>query len=216
MVSQDDRLLPISPGERAIDRPLANPLSRGYGYGGASAEINLRDYLNVVLKRKWLILTIVLVVTSLVTIQMYRLPSVYEAAATIQIEPRRDSVLKTGKEIVINTGNQRDPQYWATQLKLLENPQLARQVIITLDLTNNPNFFGSQGQAGIFTSLRRIIAPPKAAADKPEDGSDLAVVSEEQVIGQQLSPEQLARMEPYEDALRAGLSVEPVLGTNLV
>src|SRR6267378_7523721 len=214
MVSQDNRLLPLTPGERAVDRPLDSNLSRGYGYTGGNAEANVRDYLKIVLKRKWLILTLMLVVTSIVTIQMYRLPSIYEAVATIQIDPKKDNVLKSGKEIVINTGNQKDPAYWATQLKLLESPKLARQVAITLDLQNNPQFFGSQSQTGIFTSLRRIVSPPKAVDPTPVGQADVAVVSSKD--DEQYTAEQLAKFEPYEDAIRSGLSVEPLTGTALV
>jgi capsular exopolysaccharide synthesis family protein len=217
MVSQDNRLLPLPSGDRAVDRPLEAPISRGYGYSGGAAEVNVRDYLMVIYKRKWLILTLVLIITSLATIQMYRLPSIYEAQSVIQIEPRRDSILKSGKEIVINTGNQKDPAYWQTQLKLLESPALARQVILSLNLQNNQQFFGSQSQAGVFTSLRRIIAPPKpAAGDQPEKESGIQVISSEDVTGDQLSSEMLAKLEPYEDAIKGGLTVEPVPQTNLV
>ncbi|HYE66742.1 MAG TPA: Wzz/FepE/Etk N-terminal domain-containing protein [Pyrinomonadaceae bacterium] len=92
-MSQDNRLLPLPAGDRALDRPLSD-LAQSKPYGAALAEpTNLRDYLFVVLKRKWLILSLVLVVTSLVTIQMYRLPSIYEAATTLQIEQKPRSVL---------------------------------------------------------------------------------------------------------------------------
>src|SRR3954447_4933950 len=103
MVSQDNRLLPLPTVETtAVERPFDMNLSRGYGYSAAPAEVNVRDYLRVVLKRKWLILTLIVVVTSMVTIQMYRLPSIYQATTTIQIEPKKDNILKSGKEIVIN------------------------------------------------------------------------------------------------------------------
>src|SRR5829696_4190714 len=157
MVSQDNRLLPLPAGERGLERPLGD-LAQSKPYGvSASEPTHLRDYLFVILKRKWLILTLVVVVTSLVTVQMYRQPSVYQASAMIQIEPKKESVLKTGPGVVINTGGDKDPAYWNTQLKLLENPALARQVILTLDLHKNPAFFGSAGQTSIGASLRRLV-----------------------------------------------------------
>src|SRR5215212_5110030 len=148
MMSQDNRLLPLSPAT-SLDRPLSELTQSKKYYGASTAEpTHLRDYLAVVLKRKWLILSLVVVITSLVTVQMYRLPPVYEAETTIQIEPKRN-LIQT-KEITLNTGN--DPTYWNTQLKLLENPQLARQVILMLDLQNNPAFFDSQANSGFFSS----------------------------------------------------------------
>ncbi|HEX8475874.1 MAG TPA: polysaccharide biosynthesis tyrosine autokinase [Pyrinomonadaceae bacterium] len=221
-MSQDNRLLPLPPLERGLDRPLSD-LAQPKSYGVSHTEpTHLRDYLNVVLKRKWLILSLVFVVTSLVTIQMYRLPSVYEAQTTIQIEPKRESVLKTSKDqIVINTGRTNDPAYWPTQLRLLENPALARQVIRKLDLQNNPGFLGGQAQAGFVSSIRRILSGKKqpstsGAENQDRDGESLPVVSEEEVMDKQLTPQELERLEPYEDTLAANLTVEPVVGTNLV
>jgi capsular exopolysaccharide synthesis family protein len=211
-MSQDNRLMPVSPLDRSLDRPLSE-IAQSKPYGLSATEpTTIRDYFFVVLKRKWLILSLVLVVTSLVTIQMFRLPSLYEGETTIRIEPRPRSVLQT-KEIVINA--QSDPNFWGTQLKLLQNPELARQVVLTLDLQNNPEFFG-QSQGGIFSSIRRIFAPQKKATQTQAPQSELALVSESEILNRSLSPDELARLEPYEDAIIAGESIEPIQGTNLV
>src|SRR5919202_2892682 len=97
-MSQDNRLLPLTPAAGApLDRPLRELAQAPQVTGSYSLPepTHLRDYLNVVLKRKWLILSLVTVVSTLVAIQMYRLPSVYEAQTTIQIEQRKGSVLTT-------------------------------------------------------------------------------------------------------------------------
>src|SRR5918998_460790 len=156
MMSEDNRLLPVTPIDRALDRPLSDlAASAKGGYGAASNDpTHLRDYLNVVLKRKWLILSLVLVVTTLVAIQMYRMPTVFEAETTLQIEPKRESILARKDQIVINTGRGGGAAYAQTQLRLLENRALARQVIRTLDLQNNPAFLGDQSQASFVSSLR--------------------------------------------------------------
>ncbi len=217
MVSQDKRLLPLPAVERGLERPLGD-YSQLKPYGAAANEpTHLRDYLFVVLKRKWLILTLVVVITSLVTIQMYRQPSIYQATAMIQIAPKEDSILKAGQGVVINTGGGKDPAYWNTQLKLLENPALARQVTLTLDLHKNTAFFGSAGQTSIGTALRRLLYGETipAAAPAPEVNK-IEVVDPDAVSSNTLSQQDLARLEPYENALAANLSVEPVAGTNLV
>ncbi|HEX8843676.1 MAG TPA: polysaccharide biosynthesis tyrosine autokinase [Pyrinomonadaceae bacterium] len=216
MVSQDNRLLPLPPGERGLDRPLSD-LAQSKPYGVASEPTHLRDYLQVVLKRKWLILTLVVVVTSLVTIQMYRQPSIYEGVTEIQIENQKSSVLRTGREIVINTGNEQDPAYWNTQLKLLENPALARQVVLTLDLHKDPNFFGAPGQTSIMSSLRRLFSgEDQAPALAPQTEQKIGLVTSEEVTADRMSAKDLARLQPYEDTLAANLTVEPVTGTNLI
>ncbi|HVG28822.1 MAG TPA: polysaccharide biosynthesis tyrosine autokinase [Pyrinomonadaceae bacterium] len=217
-MSQDNRLLPSLPVERGLDRPLSD-LSQPKSYGSSAAEpAHLREYLGVVLKRKWLILSLVLVATSLVTIHMYRTPSIFEAATTIQIEQKQNNILSTGKTgVVINTGRTNDPAYINTQLRLLENPALARQVIRTLDLQNNPAFFGGQTQTGFVSSLQRIFSGEKKAAQPTEAApGTLPVVHADEVTDNKMSPEELDKLEPYEMTLAAGLTVEPIVGTNLV
>ncbi|MGH9970082.1 MAG: GumC family protein [Pyrinomonadaceae bacterium] len=213
-MSQDNRLLPVSALDRRLDRPLAE-IAQSKPYGVSAFEpTTLRDYLFIVLKRKWLILSLVLAVTSLVTIQMFRSPSIYEGETTIRIEPRPRSVLQT-KDIVINA--QSDPSFWGTQLKLLENPALARQVVLTLDLQNNPAFFGGQSQGGLFASLRKIFSGSKTKpVASPAAGSGLSVVGEDQVGDRSLSAEELLKLEPYEDAIIAGEVIEPIPATSLV
>ncbi|MFS8085751.1 MAG: Wzz/FepE/Etk N-terminal domain-containing protein, partial [Acidobacteriota bacterium] len=161
-MTQDERLIPAN---RNLDRTLTElAQSKPYGkydkYTGAQSETNLRDYFFVILKRKWLIMSLILVVTSLVTIQAYRQPSIYEASTTIRIEAKPQSPLQTG-QIVINTAP--DPSFWNTQLKLLENPSLARQVIVTLNLQKDPAFFEGQAQSSVFSSLKRIFSREKPA-----------------------------------------------------
>jgi succinoglycan biosynthesis transport protein ExoP len=213
MISEDNRLLPLSLGEQTLDRPLRNVATpKSYGVSAADS-VNLRDYMAVVLKRKWLILSLIVVITSLVTIQQYRLPSIYEAAMTIQIEQPQRSILQTGGGVIINADS--DPKFWQTQLELLKNPTLSRQVVLTLDLQHNPAFFDAQAQTSIYASLRRIFSrekPPSA----PVANQRVEVVGPDHLEDQQLTPEEIAQLEPYEDTIAANLRVDPRPGTNLV
>ena len=214
MVTQDNRLIPSSL-DRGLDRPLGD-LTQGKPYGtAAGTPTNIRDYLFVILKRKWLILSLTLVVTSLVTIQMFRTPSIYQGETTIRIEPKQRSVLQT-KDIVINT-SANDPTFLGTQLKLLQNPTLARQVVLTLDLQNNPNFIGTQSQGGFFSSLKKIFnRDTKERPPSPAIATATNVVGENALLERPLSPEELAKLEPYEDAITFAETVEPVEKTNLI
>lgn len=198
--------------DRALDRPLSD-IGQVRSYGPAASEPSqLRDYLFVVLKRKWLILSLCLVVTSLVAIQMFRQPSIYEAAATIRIEQRAKNILQS-PQLVLNA--QPDANFWGTQVKLLESPALARQVALTLDLRHNPTFFGAHAQGGVFTALRRMVSGEKRVATPVPTPKGLSVVDEARLKADPLTAEELAQLEPYEDAIMAGEQVEGVVGTNL-
>lgn len=220
-MSQDNRLLPLSPGTN-LDRPLrelTQPERPNNTYALAEPT-HLRDYLSVVLKRKWLILSLIVVVTSLVAIQMYRMPTVYRAESTIQIEQKTKNLLRT-KEVVINAPT--DPGFWGTQLKLLENPRLHRKVILALNLQNNPAFVGGQARPSLFATVRRIFSrqKPAAPAAAPNEGGlgvvdDAPATTTAAVETEKLMPEQASKLLAYEDAMRAGLTITPVERTNLV
>ncbi|HEY0762597.1 MAG TPA: polysaccharide biosynthesis tyrosine autokinase [Pyrinomonadaceae bacterium] len=212
-MSQDNRLMPMPAVDRGLDRPL-NDVSQVRSYGPAATEPNqLRDYLFVVLKRKWLILSLCLVVTSLVAVQMFRQPSIFEAETTIRIEQRTTNVLQT-RDFVLNA--QPDANFWGTQIKLLQSPALARQVALSLDLRHNQNFFGSGAQGGIFTALRRMVSGEKKPAAIPAKApGGLEVVGQAQLQDDPLTPEELAALEPYEDAIIGAEKVEGIVGTNL-
>jgi polysaccharide biosynthesis transport protein len=212
MMSQDNRLLPLS--SEPLDRPLRDLTQPPPVVASVTHEpAHLREYLAVVLKRKWLILSLVVVVTSLVAIQMYRLPSIYESQTTIQIESRQTSVLQTGRtgDVIIRN----DPNYWNTQLKKLSTQKLARQVIMRLDLHNNPAFLGANRGTGIIAGLRRAVTGGQPEPTPAAENS-VPVVTDTELSADAVAPPLAAKLEPYEDALAAALTVVPVERTSLV
>jgi capsular exopolysaccharide synthesis family protein len=216
-MTQDERLLPVK-SPRETDTSLAE-IAQGRAYGkysryGNQPDTNLREYLFIIFKRKWLILSLVLVITSLVTIQAYREPSTYQGSTTIRIEPKGGNILQTGTALVIN---QTDPNFWGTQLKLLQSPILARQVILTLNLQDNPDFMGGQANSSVFSSLKRIFSREKTASKSAQgQNADPEPIGETEMSDRQLTPEQLVKLEPYEDAIIGNETVTPVEKTNLV
>src|SRR5256714_10778417 len=216
-MTQDERLLAVRPRHDA-DTSLAE-IAQGRAYGrygryAPQSETNVREYLFVILKRKWLILSLVLVITSLVTIQAYREPSIYQGSTTIRIEPKGGNILQSGGALVIN---QTDPNFWGTQLKLLQSPTLARQVVLTLDLPHNPEFIGGQASSTVFSSLKRLLGRERAAVGPAQgQSSEPEPVGERELQERQLTTEQLAELEPYEDAIIGNEVVAPVEKTNLV
>ena len=217
-MTHDERLVPAQHG-RGLDGALTD-LARGktynkYGtYGAADGETSLKQYLFIILKRKWLILSLVLIISSLATIQAYRDPNIYQGATTMKIEQKTPSILQSGTNGGIVIGKS-DPNFWGTQLKLLQDHSLARQVVLTLDLQHNPNFFGAGSRSGVFDSLKRIFSREQVAA-KPQPPKVADAQKEEDLRDHQYTPEELTALEPYEDTIIASETVEPIPATNLV
>ena len=214
-MTQDERLVPAGRGldNSLADLTQAKPFGKYDRYSSPPAETNVREYLYVILKRKWLILSLVLVVTSLVTIQVYRQPSIYEGGTTIRIESKPAPVLST-TQVVINAPA--DANFWGTQLKLLQNPSLARQVVLSLNLQKNPSFLGGQAQSSVFASLKRIFSHERIATPVVQNPATDQTITADEMKERQLTPEELATLEPYEDAIVGGETVEPIIGTSLV
>src|SRR3954469_20407887 len=216
-MTQDERLVPGA--GRDLNSTLANLTSdksySRYGrYDTTVSETNFKQYLYIVLKRKWLIMSLVLIITSLATVQAYREPSVYQAATTIKIEQKSPSILQSqGGGIVIG---QNDPNFWGTQLKLLTSPTLARQVVLTLDLQHNPRFFGPQGSSGVFAAVKRLLSGEKVAPTVATTADTTSTVNQEDLREHEFTAQELAALEPYEDTIAANEIVDPVPQTNLV
>src|SRR5437588_4887950 len=214
-MTQDERLLPVRSGSDTSLAEIAQGRAYAkYGRYGTQSETNFREYLFVILKRKWLILSLVLVISSLVTIQAYREPSIYQGSTTIRIEAKSANILQSGGALVIN---QTDPNFWGTQLKLLQSPTLARQVVLTLDLPHNPEFIGGQASSSVFSSLKRMLGRERTAVGPAQgQSSEPEAVGEKELQERQLTTDQLAQLEPYEDAIIGNETILPVEKTNLV
>lgn len=176
---------------------------------GFAENRTIREYVNVVLKRLPMIVTISIVTTAVVAFYMYRQPSVYQATTRMVIEPRKPKV-QSKDAININFGN--DPQYMNTQLQLLQNPELMRSAVVRLGLQKNPGVFTNDG-TGILSFFKKLVS-----AKKEEGGNGtLPVISEDSDSKEaQMTAEERQRSESYAAILLGGLSIDPVDRTSIV
>jgi len=136
-------------------------------------EIDLRDYLDVLIRRKWLIgsvLFVVFLTTFIVTLAM---TPIYKATGRLEFNMQPAKVTKFEEMAVPQTQTR---EFMNTQTKLLTSDSLAWRVIETLDLVNNPAFNPSakedSGDAGILATIRGGIANLLGRGDAARD--DLA------------------------------------------
>ncbi len=73
------------------------------------------------------------------------------------IEPRKPKV-QSKEAININFGA--DQNYYNTQLKLLQNPDLMREVVTSLNLHRDPNLFSNQNR-GFLSTFRSMFTSEK-------------------------------------------------------
>src|SRR5215831_21025660 len=94
---QDDKVQieRIMPEDAPLTRPrYPRPIGDqetygpGYGYGCGTpdeGEFNLRELWRKVRKRKWLVISVTVIATTAVALEMYRTKSTYQASAMIEI-----------------------------------------------------------------------------------------------------------------------------------
>jgi len=171
---------------------------------------NLQHYLAVVMKRLPLILALMAIVTAAAAFYMYRQPDIFEAVSKIVIEPRRPKV--TSKDAInINFGG--DANYMATQIQLLQSPDIKKELVRELGLYRDPNLAGGSG-GGLFSGFNSIFSGSEPEAEKQ---SSLAVLSEVPVSQDTkpvLSPEEEARVNRYSGLF--SVTASTIERTNLV
>jgi capsular exopolysaccharide synthesis family protein len=132
---------------------------RGYGTYGEEGEedgLHLRDYLRQLRRHKWLILSLVLVVTTIVTLYAYQIKPWYTASAVLEIGNTNSVIVKSG-EITLN-GDSDSYMDINTKLLSFSNPKLFQRVAEELNLGKEPSVIASFQKKPMFSFLRPAAA----------------------------------------------------------
>src|SRR5262245_40590937 len=86
---------------RAAGYPDIPAYGYGYGYGEDEEGLRLHELWRSVRKRKWLILTITVIITTLVMIEAYRTKSTYRASAFVELGKDSPTVRSSSSQVVI-------------------------------------------------------------------------------------------------------------------
>ncbi len=217
-MEQDERLLPFPKTE------VLQTINNNNDYPAAYSPFNdeesfeskrsIREYLNVIYKRLPLIIALTILTTAVVALYMYRQPSIYQAVAEIIIEARKPKP-QSKDSINISFGN--DQLYYNTQLKLLQNPELMRNVVVRLGLHRDPSLLDNQNR-GLLTTVRSMFSGGKNEANKESSLPILTETSSETTNNEltALTPEEKLTTDRYAGMLLGGLSVDQVEQTNII
>src|SRR5579863_5635049 len=106
------------------------------GYGVPAHDSLLREYVRVLIKSKWVVITTVLLFVSVVTISTLRTTPIYEAVGSIAIN-KMDPVTFNLKDSSSSV-DYYDPADLDTEVRILKSDLLALQVIRQLNLDKPP------------------------------------------------------------------------------
>jgi succinoglycan biosynthesis transport protein ExoP len=128
-------------------------------------EPHLYDYLLILRKHQWLILSFTLAVVTIVSISTFRTKPVYMATARIEIDRENTSILpfpgSDPYDLVMDMDN-----YIETQSKIVTSETLALQTIRNAGLATHPDFApgGVPSEAVATGSLANQTRPPELSA----------------------------------------------------
>jgi polysaccharide biosynthesis transport protein len=161
---EDSKLIPRTPGSNgAVD--IISASTRVPAIDLSPHEPHLYDYLLILRKHQWLILSFLLTVVTIVSIATFRMLPVYIAKATIQIDRENNNILPFQGADSYDSMMDLD-NYIETQSKVLTSETLALQTIRNTGLASNPEFSagGIPSEAIATGSLANQKRPPEVAA----------------------------------------------------
>src|SRR5215469_12884970 len=130
---------PQGPYAVEFSRPT---LPSPYSAVPAQQDSVIREYLRVLIKRKWTVLFTLALIFSLVAIATLRTTRIYEASGSIAINKMEPTLLNF-KDAQNGVPDYYDPADLDTEVSILKSDMLAMQVIKILNLDKLPEFGGS-------------------------------------------------------------------------
>src|SRR6202142_2686212 len=162
-MSDETRIAPPIPGSPGNLDLLRN--RRHVTFDLSPREPHLYDYLLVLRKHQWLILSFILLVVSIVTVATFRMRPIYIATAKLEIDRENSNILPfqgtDSYDYLMDLEN-----YIETQSRILTSETLALETVRNSGLAAHPDFSGGGpiSEAIATGSLANQRKPPEIAA----------------------------------------------------
>ena len=140
-MEEPSRIVPSLRDRKAAEALTVIPAPSVLPWDQVAREPHLLDYLIILRKHQWLILTFLLTVVTVVTIASFKMKPVYLAAARVEVDKESQNMSpfpdSNSYDEFMDMEN-----YLETQTKILQSETLALQTIKSLDLARYPEFGG--------------------------------------------------------------------------
>ena len=132
------------------------------GNNTAGEEINIKEYLDVILKWRWVVITFFLVVVITVTIHNFLARPEYKSACQITIEKDNPNIVSIQEVLQMDAGQ---ADYLQTQVDILKSKSLANDVIMRMNLEESPEFgaLEKESEPGWIDAVKEWIKSVKSS-----------------------------------------------------
>lgn len=189
--------------------------------GESSSGYNrLHEYWRSVRKHIWLVLAILVLVTSFTALYMARQPDIFESTSRVQVDletANNPAIGAVKGGAIVLSSNSQDPTYFNTQLQILTSAGLLGRVTKTLDLEHNQSFLHPQTPSrsvlqslqGLWSGEKNKSAPPAPAENKLQLRSLAPAVATDDIA-------EINRLEPYVEMLQLQIAVKQLADTRII
>ncbi len=162
-MNDDSKIVPREPGSNGHVDVLSNG-SRIPAIELSPREPHLYDYLLILRKHQWLILSFLVVVVTIVSVATFRMKPVYVASAKLEIDRENTSILPfqgaDSYDYMMDLDN-----YIETQSRVLTSQTSALRTIRSFSSNEIPEFNGGSGSEAIVSdTLENQKLPPQIGA----------------------------------------------------
>lgn len=209
---------------RQLARP--EPVEPEYARSVDTDEVELRYYLNVLIKNRRLLISVFIAVFVIGAYFTLTATRIYEASSVLKIEPQNPSVTGVGEMLRLGDGgNQYD--YYQTQFKLLQSNTLAAKVITDLKLESNDTFMTAEvkspnpmlrvrnwvmGKVSVLASM----LPFRQSGLSEEEASNIELARTARSVSGNSGPAIPGVGQPIIDRYNQFLTIRPITSTRLV
>jgi len=159
-MADETKIMPRDPGSNETVE-IVHASSRIPTIDLSPREPHLYDYLLILRKHRWLILTFLVAVVTIVSIETFRMKPVYVTSAKMEIDRENTNILPfqgaTSYDYEVDLEN-----YIGTQSRILTSETMALATIRNMGLSANPEFAGDGGSDAIATGTLKNQKLPSA------------------------------------------------------
>ncbi len=150
--SDDQQIIPFDPAIPQVwDRPQpSRPYAQPIVQDGSGS---LAGYCQILLRRRWTVLAVVVVITTLVALKSFKTKPVYKSAARIEVESDTPPVQMLNQ---VYQQIQTDQDFLRTQIQILQTDNLAWRTIEQLGLAQNSAFGGVENSKAPDSDTRKM------------------------------------------------------------
>jgi polysaccharide biosynthesis transport protein len=194
--------------------PISSMDQVAYNYYNAPAPDdtpNIREYWRKVRRRKWLVLAVTVIVTTIVAVESFRMKSTYQATAVVALTNDKPAIFKFGDAYLGSNNN----EALKTDLLLLRTYPLLAKVVVRYRLNEDPRFLQADKPRTVMEAAGAIFTKFTGSAGEEDAGGQPKFDTPPQIDGP-LSPGQIERLTPYITKLDGSLYVSKIEETQAI